>query len=105
MRAVLGDDGGKLRADLVERRIHRDILERAIDAFLRDGQPLRAVMRLGELAALDAGIAAEHRVVGVALHLGHAALVDGDEHRAIGVAEAAETAANLGHLFLSLITS
>lgn len=94
---MLGDDGRELRADLVERAVRRYILEGVADALLRDDQPLRPMVRLGELAALDAGVAAEDRIVGIALHLGHAALVDRDQHRAIGMAEAAETAANLRH--------
>ena len=97
VRAMFGDDRRQSCADLVERAFHRNVLKLPADALLRYRQALRAVMRFGQLAALDAGITAEHRVVGVALNLCHAAVVDGDEHCAIGMAETAKTAADFGH--------
>jgi hypothetical protein len=50
-------------------------------------------VRLGQLASLDAGIAAEYRVLGVTPDGDWPPLLDINQHCAIGVAEAAESAA------------
>jgi hypothetical protein len=92
VRPVLVDQRFQPRSDLVERGLGGDRLEPLRGLFLRRQQAFGMVMRLGQLPALDAGIAAEHRVLGVARHAHHPVAFGLDQDGAIGMAETTEAA-------------
>jgi len=96
VRPMLLDQRLQPCGNLVERGLGGDRLEAMCAFLLRGQQPLGMMMRLGQLATLDAGIAAEHRVLGIARHAHDAVPLGLDQDRAIGVAEPAEAALD-GH--------
>ena len=92
IRAMGVDQSPQLRSDGIERRVAGNRREAVVVPRQARPQPVGTVVRLGELAALDAGVATEDRILGIAAHRRHATILDIGEHRAIGVAEPAEGA-------------
>ena len=78
-RAIAVDDGAQLRRDLVHGLFAGDRLKRAIGHALEGtAEAIRVIVLVGQVAALDAGVAAEDRVVGITSHLDDA--VEGGVH-------------------------
>ncbi len=96
VRAIGVDDAAQLARDMPKRLQHRGRLEfatRVAHQALR--QTVFGIVRVGQFAPLEAGVAAIDRIVRVALDLEHLAVFDLDQHRAIGVAEPAESLVRL----------
>ena len=83
---LAGGDGAQARRDRVERLVPGDALEAAAalgaDALERMQHALGAVRALGVARHLVAQRAVRRRVVGIALHAHHAAVIDRDAQRA-----------------------
>ena len=91
MRAVLIDDCTQFGRNMIECCLGRNRLKLTIFiADLRSTQSLGRIVRIGKLAAFDAGVTTEQRIIGVSAHGAHHAIFDIGDHRAIGVAKAAE---------------
>ena len=84
------DDLFYLRSDLVQRLLERDRLEAAVRATpQRLSHSVGMVVRLGELSALEAGVAAADRIRDIAADVDDPVVLHADVDGAVGVTQTA----------------